>query len=88
MRIEAIGGFNDLEAIVLARYPPVHDAYRALAEGGATLVRLSGSGAAIFAVFGDATAAARAGAQLPEGCRFERVRTLSRPAVRSLLRVV
>ncbi|MDX1548260.1 MAG: 4-(cytidine 5'-diphospho)-2-C-methyl-D-erythritol kinase [Rhodothermales bacterium] len=54
---------NDFEAPILAAYPAIRAAKDALVDAGAGYAALSGSGAAVFGVFGDAahaTAAAEA----------------------------
>jgi 4-diphosphocytidyl-2-C-methyl-D-erythritol kinase len=50
---------NDLEPSVLRRFPAVAAAYDALRRAGAPVVRMSGSGSALFAPFRDLAAAAR-----------------------------
>ena len=48
----ALQGRNDLEALAIALCPPVAEVLHALRETGADLVRMSGSGATCFALFG------------------------------------
>ena len=73
---------NDLAPGVFARYPAVAMAHQALLGAGATVARMSGSGATLFALFpaGRPSAAelSRLSAALPLGSRVERCRTLSR----------
>jgi 4-diphosphocytidyl-2-C-methyl-D-erythritol kinase len=58
-------GHNDLEPVVAARYPPVRAALEWLGARG--VARLTGSGACVFAPFGDRAAATRALDGLPAG---------------------
>lgn len=58
---------NDFEVPILARHPELKALRQALVDLGAGYAALSGTGAALFGVFGDAYAAARASAALPEG---------------------
>lgn len=71
---------NDLEAVVFRRWPGLGEALTSLKEAGASLARLSGSGAGIFARFASdpGTGFLR---RLPEGSLVERVRTLSRASL-------
>jgi 4-diphosphocytidyl-2-C-methyl-D-erythritol kinase len=59
-----LAGRNDLEAAALTVAPAIGAVRAALAAQGARLVRLSGSGATVFAVFEDAAAADAAAAAL------------------------
>jgi 4-diphosphocytidyl-2-C-methyl-D-erythritol kinase len=76
------GATNDLERVALARWTGLADIFASLREAGASLVRLSGSGAGIYAQF-EGDAGADLGDRLPGGCRIERVRTLSRVSLGS-----
>lgn len=80
-------GRNDLEAVVMQRYPLVRDVYNALVEAGATVVRLSGTGATLFAFFRDSTATFGLATKLPQGSRVVHTRTLTRSSL-DRLRVV
>lgn len=80
--IAGIGGRNDLEAGVLDAYPGVAAVYNALLEAGASCVRLSGSGATVFACFRSEEAGERAVALLPSETSVVRTRTLSRATLR------
>jgi 4-diphosphocytidyl-2-C-methyl-D-erythritol kinase len=71
-------GRNDLTDTVLAGYPEVAAVYNALIRAGASRVRLSGSGATVFAVFTDPVDGGRLSAGFPSGTRVIRARTLSR----------
>jgi len=71
-------GRNDLTATVLAGYPEVRTVYNALIRAGASCVRLSGSGATVFAVFADPVSGEGLSASLPSGTRVIRARTMSR----------
>jgi 4-diphosphocytidyl-2-C-methyl-D-erythritol kinase len=55
---------NDLEAAVVARRPQVGELRERLLAAGALAAAMSGSGAAVFGLFADEVAAARARAQL------------------------
>jgi 4-diphosphocytidyl-2-C-methyl-D-erythritol kinase len=68
---------NDLEKVVFARWPSLAQTYASLREAGGSPVRLSGSGAVIFARFAQDPGAGLVD-RLPGGCRIVRVRTLSR----------
>jgi len=71
-------GRNDLTATVLAGYPEVRTVYNALIRAGASCVRLSGSGATVFAAFADPASGEDLSASLPSGTRVIRARTMSR----------
>lgn len=81
------GGWNDLEDTVMRCYPVVRDVYNALVEGGATLVRLSGTGATLFAFFGSPPDTSELISKLPQGSRVVQTETLSRSSL-DKLRVV
>lgn len=55
---------NDFEPVVAARHPDIAASVAALREAGAILAMMSGSGSAIYALFGDQSDAARALAPL------------------------
>jgi 4-diphosphocytidyl-2-C-methyl-D-erythritol kinase len=78
---------NDLQDAVFAGFPAVARVYNALVGAGAETVRLSGSGATLFAAFPDPEAAREAARGLPPGCRFERTRFLSRSSLAAARRV-
>ena len=75
------GGWNDLEETVMRCYPVVRDVYNALVEGGATLVRLSGTGATLFAFFGSPPDTSELISKLPQGSRVVQTETLSRSSL-------
>lgn len=77
-------GWNDLEPTVLANYRQVEGVYNVLVEAGAEIVRLSGSGATLFAFFGDEVETAGLAERLPPDCRVVRTRTLTRSALETL----
>jgi len=77
-RADELEGWNDLEPTALSEYPVVRQARDALAELGAAPVRLSGSGATLFAFFRSPPRVSEVTAQLPEGCRVVCSRTLRR----------
>ena len=58
------GWRNDLEAAVEARRPEIREIRRELADHGAWLARMSGSGSAVFGLFPTSAAAARAARRL------------------------
>jgi 4-diphosphocytidyl-2-C-methyl-D-erythritol kinase len=72
-------GRNDLEEVILSQYPEVSRVFRVLSGAGAQVVRMSGSGPTVFAVFDSEDDAARAEAQMSREpwLRF-RSRTVSR----------
>ena len=80
----ATRGRNDLEPLVRRRFPEVGRVYNALVEGGARLVRLSGSGGTWFARFEEPVGRAELQSRLPPGCRVFRTRTLNRTSLRRL----
>jgi 4-diphosphocytidyl-2-C-methyl-D-erythritol kinase len=80
-------GWNDLETTVMRCYPVVRDVYNALVEGGATLVRLSGTGATVFAFFRKPPEISALTSKLPGGSRVVHTRTLNRSSL-DRLRVV
>jgi 4-diphosphocytidyl-2-C-methyl-D-erythritol kinase len=57
---------NDFESSVFARYPLLQQIKRTLLDVGAQLALLSGSGATVFGLFNEESAARRAGAQLAQ----------------------
>jgi 4-diphosphocytidyl-2-C-methyl-D-erythritol kinase len=70
---------NDLQAPVAGRHPEIARAVRSLARAGATYAAMSGSGSAVFGLFGvRAAAASAAGAASAGGARTFVTRTLSR----------
>ena len=80
----AARGWNDLQPLVMRRFPEVCRVYNALVEAGAGLVRLSGSGATCLAFFEGAMEIAELESRLPSNCRVFRGRTLSRSTVQRL----
>lgn len=77
-------GWNDLEPLVLANYSQVQGVYNVLVEAGAAVVRLSGSGATLFALFPDEDEASGLAEKVPPDCRVVRTRTLTRSALERL----
>jgi 4-diphosphocytidyl-2-C-methyl-D-erythritol kinase len=61
----ALAGRNDLEAPALALCPVIGEVLAALQGTGAWLVRMSGSGATCFALYGDEAARDAAAAAMP-----------------------
>ena len=80
-------GWNDLESTVMSCYPVVRDVYNGLVEGGATWVRLSGTGATVFAFFASPPDTSGLTGKLPFGSRVVQTETLGRSAL-DKLRVV
>lgn len=80
--IESLRGFNDLEKPVFEAFPRVRSVYNALRRAGASMARLSGSGATVFACFADSQQASEARTHLPSDAKVYEVRTLSRSRVR------
>ncbi len=81
--IGSLGGFNDLEKPVLDAFPKVRSVYNALRRAGANVVRLSGSGATVFACFAEPQQASEAESYLPSDARAYSARTLSRSEMRA-----
>ena len=77
-------GWNDFEETVMECYPVVRDVYNALVEGGATLVRLSGTGATMFAFFNQPPDICALSRRLPEGSRCIQTSTLNRSSLGKL----
>jgi 4-diphosphocytidyl-2-C-methyl-D-erythritol kinase len=77
-------GWNDLQELVVNRYPEVGDVYNALREAGASEVRLSGSGATLFARFGDQSVSRELVQHLPPTSLLVRARTLTRSSCQRL----
>lgn len=70
-------GRNDLESVVLARYPEVA-AHLAWLKGRSPGARMTGSGACVFAEFASETEALAVKSELPEGMRGFVARGLER----------
>lgn len=81
---EVAEGRNDLEALVVGRYPPVKRLYDARLGSGASWVRFSGSDSTLLAWFSDSEASTGLEARLPAGCNAFRARTLTRRSCREL----
>lgn len=78
----AVGVTNEMEAPVARRQPGIRRAVQALAAAGAVYAAMSGSGSAVFGVFGDVDAARQAEASLSgRAWTVLRTRTLGRTAV-------
>ena len=80
-------GWNDLQETVLDRFPVMRDVYNVLVEAGATVVRLSGTGATLFALFESGVQTSALATVLPSGSRVVQTRTLTRASL-DRLRVV
>ena len=78
--LRAAAFWNDLETPVRRRYPSLDQVYNRLVEAGGRPVRLSGSGATIWALFPSREVADGAARKLPAGTRLLPARTLSRLA--------
>jgi 4-diphosphocytidyl-2-C-methyl-D-erythritol kinase len=76
-----LAGRNDLEATVLADFPMIRDVYNVVVEAGASVVRLSGTGATIFACFGPDGGIFDSRGRFPPGTRVIRTRTLTRSSI-------
>jgi 4-diphosphocytidyl-2-C-methyl-D-erythritol kinase len=75
---------NDLQAVVVARYPPLQEILDSLYDGGAALALLSGSGSTVFGLFAHAAKADAAAVALERmGHRVHRGQTLPRRRYRS-----
>ena len=82
---EAVDAFgaNDFESVVFSQYPQIKKLAGRLWKSGATAVRMTGSGSAIFGIFDSVAARDRARAGLTrergfEGCRILPAELLSR----------
>ena len=64
---------NDFQRAVFERFPRLGAVRRSLAEAGAVLARMTGSGTALFGVFGDEAGAATTAAHLVESVESVRV---------------
>jgi 4-diphosphocytidyl-2-C-methyl-D-erythritol kinase len=71
----ALPGRNDLQAVILSRYPPVREALAWLSRHGDA--RMSGSGACVFAAFADVSSAEAALVGLPKAWTGFAVKGLS-----------
>jgi len=77
---------NDLEAVAAARYPVIGQIRRVLAEEGAELAAMTGSGSAVFGLFAESgEAVAAADRCVKAGWTIQRTRTLDRAGVADLL---
>jgi len=80
---------NDLEAPVVARHPEIGELVEALRHSGASYGAMSGSGSAVFGLFGDRESAESAAGRLKDSTRRAFVtRTLRRAEHRRLARPV
>lgn len=75
-------GPNDLEEPAFAVRPEQAALYTSLVRTGARVVRMSGSGSTLFALFDDPAAARAAPGRLPPGTVWQKVSTLDRAAWR------
>ncbi len=80
-------GRNDLEETVFDHFPMMQDVYNAVVEAGASMVRLSGTGATLFAFFESDPDPGELSRSLPSQSRVVQTRTLTRSSV-DRLRVV
>lgn len=70
---------NDFESVVFPRYPAIREVKRALERSGSSYVSLSGSGSAVYGLFNDRNAAAKAAQSLNEkGVSAQATVTLTR----------
>lgn len=79
-RADRLEAYNDLEAGVLARYPQIREARDVLIDAGGASVRLSGSGATLYAFFHAPVDLGALRRRLPAGSRIVCSRTLARPS--------
>ena len=80
---------NDLEAPVVARHPEIGELVEALRDSGASYGAMSGSGSAVFGLFGDRESAESAAGRLKDSTRRAFVtRTLTRAQHQRLARPV
>lgn len=78
------GGWNDLQPLVMRRFPEVQRVYNALVAAGAQIARLSGSGATWWAFLDDSIGSSELRNRLAPGCRVVRARTLNRTSLQRL----
>lgn len=70
---------NDFESVVFPKYPAIREVKRALERSGAKYVSLSGSGSAVYGLFEDKAAAAKAAKSLSDnGVPAQATTTLTR----------
>ncbi|MGH9328287.1 MAG: 4-(cytidine 5'-diphospho)-2-C-methyl-D-erythritol kinase [Terriglobia bacterium] len=69
---------NDFEKVVFAKWPGLARLKAQFIRAGAETASLTGSGSAVYAIFGSATQANRAASLAPPGWRVFRTRTLTR----------
>lgn len=79
-RADRLQAYNDLEAGVLGHYPEIREAREVLVDAGGASVRLSGSGATLYAFFHVPVDVGALRRRLPAGSRIVCSRTLSRPS--------
>jgi len=77
-------GWNDLQELVVSRYPEVGAVYNALCEAGASEIKLSGSGATLFARFSDPCVSRHLARHLPPASGLVRALTLTRSSCQRL----
>ena len=65
-RYQCLFGRNDFEAVVFARWPELSSWKAAVAETGADIAGMSGSGSALYGLFRDGARAAKSVASLRE----------------------
>lgn len=82
--LESGNGWNDLQDLVVSHYPEVEAVYNALREAGASEVKLSGSGATLFARFSDQSVSRELVRHLPPTSELVRARTLNRASCQRL----
>jgi 4-diphosphocytidyl-2-C-methyl-D-erythritol kinase len=79
-RVEA---WNDFQGPVLAWYPELAQVYNSLLDAGARVVRLSGTGSALYGFFEEPPPEEAVRGKMPANCFLLRTRTLSRQEVES-----
>ena len=80
---------NDFEAAVFPRFPLLQSLHRRLSQLGASPVRMTGSGSALFGVFASGEACGRAGSamgKLPPKVDVHKIRFMSRAQYRAAWR--
>lgn len=82
--VASVAGRNDFEKMVLDWIPALRELYEALRAAGANIVRLSGTGATMIAIFDRQPRESDLRSQLPKGSLLVAARTLSRAAIAEL----
>lgn len=85
--LAALDGWNDLQAIVLSKYPEVAQASDAIESQLSQTAHLSGSGSTLFVIGPSKVEGNGLAARLPTGCRVVTTKSLSRKSFQRLRKV-